>query len=73
MPTEQRMDFNSKHKDTISKLGLYPSADYTQDDNQFALYEAASSAHIKKGFDKNYEITPIGEECESLLDDLADL
>ncbi len=73
MPTEQRMDFNSKHKDTISKLGLDPSADYTQDDNHFALYDAASSVYIKKGFDKDHEITPIGEECESLLDDLADL
>ncbi len=49
------MDFNSKHKDAISKLELDPSADYTQDDNHFALYDAASSVYIKKGFDKDHK------------------
>lgn len=60
--------FNAKQIDFLVQLGCNFDFDNLSDDELVNIEEKVSLKLQTSGFDKDYNVTHIGELCESILD-----
>ena len=63
--------FDEKQKVFIKSLGLEFDFDNLSDDALIDIEDSVAEKLQQDGFDDNYNITDIGEMCESILDKLS--
>lgn len=63
--------FDSEQIEFLRQLELDFDFDNLSDDDFAEIEESVSIKLQTDGFDNEYNITPIGEMCESILDKLA--
>ena len=63
------MKFNKKHIEFMQRIGLSIPASGEISDSDCELIEEKVSEYLQEhGFDKNYEPTEEGKNCEEILD-----
>lgn len=69
-----KIEFNEKQAELLKSLQINCASglEYSNDDLD-KIEEAVSEKLQVEGFDKDYNVTEIGEVCESILDLIADL
>ena len=62
--------FSAQQKNFIQSLGLNVDFDNLTDDDYVRIEDLVGDELVKRGLDKDYNPTSIGEMCEAILDQL---